>query len=368
MEIDLFEVKNNNWSTDTLLSTPGLSFYCVDQIDQMMFLNTYILKTRKLGLSEFVVVTTNFDNWLHVQYTDQQIDSFYKRLKCSYKKIIALDTLDTFDLGFSNETIKYFNKIIKPQGVYKDKTRYIQNFLSKQELHKIALSFPCFISVIPEVRKKVRKIKRYNDFKNIFLYSLDKVIPRLSGVIPKVKDVNFIGSATNSIRIDLVNKLSDTTFLITSVLSISNFPQMILDHKTNKIVELTSLERYNKLSMDKSSYRVNRYKYLYRMMRSKVLLSPPGYGELAFRHGEAMMLNRLLLCESLDSVDILYEFKHQQNCLYYNNLDELEHLLLIVLSDKKKLKEISKNRYETWKWWSFDFDELYYNITTKHFS
>lgn len=367
MEVDLFEVKSNNWSTDTLLSAPGFSFYCIEQFDQMTFLNPYILKTRKLGLSEFVVVTTNFDIWLHERYSAIEIDLFYKRLKSSYKKIIALDTFDTFDLGFSNPTISYFDKIIKPQGVYKDKTKYVHGFFSKEDINKIELSFPCFISVIPELRKRVREVKGVARLKNSVLYSLDNLFPQLNPFVYKKNDLNFIGSATNSIRIDIVNKLSSNDKMFFD-LFISNFPEFILDSETNKIVKLSSVNRYTELAIDVFSPKLNRYSYLYRMMRSKVLLSPPGYGELAFRHGEAMMLNRLLLCENLDAVNILYNFQNQENCLYYNNIDEIEDIIENIVSNKKKLNEISNNGYETWKVWVSGLDQLYYDAVIKHFS
>jgi hypothetical protein len=61
---------------------------------------------------------------------------------------------------------------------------------------------------------------------------------------------------------------------------------------------------------------VSRLRYLLELRLHQVAVAPTGYGELTYRHGEALMIGAALVCQDLSHVEMMFPFADRENVAF----------------------------------------------------
>lgn len=369
IEIHLFETKTINWSTDTLFAINDLNISVPENLASLEFnYNPYQLTLTKTA--DAAIITSNFDELLFKKHGEEFAINFYNELKAIYP-IIGFDTFDTFDLGFTNSSVNVFDIIIKTQGIYNDFNKYKESnkYFSEQTYKNLRLSFPCFVCIHPTIRNRVRKAKQMSFSLRFSLQILDNISLWVSKLIPSLKSVFFIGGLTHINRGKII---ASTNFPYDSEVSISFIPNELgFDDKQNilstdsKIQHLISILRNKGVLIN--SKRINRFYFLLKLQFHKIIWAPRGYGEITFRHGEAISNKRLLLCEDLSNVKMYFDFKHLENVVFYPEKSiDLSSQINDIIKEKSLLQSISSKGYQLWESKTTDIDNLLRETVTNH--
>jgi hypothetical protein len=290
------------WVYDLLFVSDVFDIYHLRDnfIDKVYNPNPYNLP--QLDNIDSILLTSSWANNLFKKDTNL----FEKTLKYLAKKqvkIIGLEGTATFALQMPALAFPYLSCLIKPQGVYKDKDLYNYKVgteyyganwdkkkkskefqLSNKDLDKIKLGPPCFISVHPEIRKRIRSVKHDIPYykKRIrqlayAVYSNSTVL--LQELIPAKKDIHFIGALTHYQRYELIKILNILPY--ENTLGITNIPKYIFGQPNDKR-ELSAEDRIflqNELIKESALIsKRNRLKYLTEILKHRIVAAPCGYG------------------------------------------------------------------------------------------
>ena len=257
---------------------------------------------------------------------------FMQKNKKNVKKLIFYDNSDSSgtifneflnlcDVYFKNQMLKETNKYTEPLyggRIYtdyynkkynvKDKDNFFSQKLKKKDILKIKTAWnSCF-----------------NDWSFIGGYK-QKLICKL-GFIKSLKLLNF-SNFNNKPNMDRIKKVSLRIRLNYSRNTIS-YHRKILSQKIN--IDLKKLSRYE---------------YFKEMERSKVIISPFGFGEISLRDYEGFLAGGILLKPSVKHMITWPNFYKENKTVMYTDWDfkNLSSILDLIADNYEKYIQIAQN-------------------------
>jgi hypothetical protein len=103
----------------------------------------------------------------------------------------------------------------------------------------------------------------------------------------------------------------------------------------------------------------HRIRFRWALLQHAAVLAPAGFGELTFRHGEALQAGRLLICPDLDHVETMFPFRNHANVMFCrHDLSDLADICRAIAADPGPAKKIADEGNRTWDRWVADSHEL----------
>jgi hypothetical protein len=290
---------------------------------------------------------------------------------------------------------------------------------SAGQLEKLRLAPPCFLHAHPDVRAAVRLIKP--DFTRVTA-TLRTIADRCMEAIGSAEralvrpahDMFFIGTLTSRQRYDLVMLMRELA--ISGDHRVSYVPPLIygtsivevtlpgLPHTdATRLVELEEaslriappssvapdmdmpytstmpgvpvrsdpLERQAMIDqLEKAGAygaHLNRIAFRRRILKHRAVVAPPGYGEFTFRHGEAMMSGRVLVCPDLSYVQTMFPFHDGENVVFcrpdFSDLPSVAHDLV---SNEAEYRKIATGGRAAWREWTSNWPTILESGLVEH--
>ncbi|RED99551.1 hypothetical protein [Marinoscillum furvescens] len=377
------------WAYDTALVCEQLSFKYLKFFDTLKApgqdLNPYHLEPAD-QVDIVYIASHSFRYILKTSTKNEQAVVDMIRKYCN--QVILIDGWDSFDLSVEPQTVELVDKVLKTNGVYRDMDLYnwkvgcdypgvnwTQKITPKSytysptQLNKVHLAYPCFLGILPGVRNKLRWIKTNNAIlKNSFRFTVESLFDLLrKKMLVNLKPnelLHFLGDLGHYQRYELLRLLTENNIagkygvfrVLRRIAGTPNWRDMELDE--SKYNEIVTFLQSNDLIMEKK----NRILYLLEQLNYWVSLSPTGFGELCFRHGEALSLKRLLICQDLSHVKIRFPFENGKNVIYTDpGFENLLEIVSAIQKDPEKYDPIRQSGFDAWNDWVKD----YQNVLTK---
>lgn len=306
-------------------------------------------------------------------------------LRRRFDRIVAIDHADPFLLDFTDEVIEQVEVVMKVHGVFKDpelynyavgaitpRGRWIEKLerLGKdyrpENLRKVRLAIPCFVSVAPLVRQRTRPFYGRSRVHCAAYAAADLALGRLSRPIstrrPPRLTVHFYGTLTHGQRAIAARMLRKSS--LPWVGGITQVPDCVQGYGDRiGITEFSPAERQeveNALRKDGVMVNgLNRIAYQASMWDAKVVLSIAGFGELCFRQAEAWANRRVLVCQDMSHVETLYPLKPGRNVVYCRpDLSDLVEILEDIECNFSRYAPIAEQGYRDWLEWSANVREV----------
>jgi len=136
-------------------------------------------------------------------------------------------------------------------------------------------------------------------------------------MLPQTSDAYFVGSLTNAQRLEAVERLRHGR--VRGLIGITGIPDYVFGTSLYT-APLTSRLREDfaaRLSSCGGTIgRQGRGTYLMNMRRHRAILAVTGYGELTYRHGEALQQGCTLVAQNLDHIETGFPFQHGHNVVF----------------------------------------------------
>ena len=269
------------------------------------------------------------------------IGKVLNRLRNYVNTVAGVEGYDTFALFMNPRAMEEMDVVLKAQGLYKDRELYNYecgtfygnglNWTGKHlpsgtqytagQLDKLRLSYPCFYCIIPSVRRKIRKIKPDISSLSAFIRQAGDQAVKVQRwyrnfYTRPVKGIHFLGSLTHSARVRFLKGLRENN--IPGLYGITGINPHFwggMEVFGNISREVPVLREW----LEKEGLQarlLNRMQFRNSLLHYQVVAAPNGFGELSFRHAEALEAKRLLLCQDLDHVETMFPFQNNKNAVF----------------------------------------------------
>jgi hypothetical protein len=345
---------------------------------------------------DFIFIDSSFYN-LICSYSSVRIEKLYDDLRRTtrHKLLVGVEGKDWFHLAQHPNAYRQFDIILKNGGIFKDLDMYNyengacsenRNWLDTstrrketfdvETLARLRLSYSCMIAIDRRVRRAARKILPHvSRTRAIFGYLLDLFSDVEDYFYLKVLDKQpryflfcYCG-LTHAQRIELLELLKELKYDgFQKILPLNEECLWGTAHGRNPLTEgeINKInERCARLGiMGKKLHRL-RYK---RMLRDhRVALAPVGYGEITFRHAEALSARRVLVCQDLSHVHMMFPFKDLSNVVYCkSDFSDLGTKLEWVRNHPRESDEIAEQGYRDWVSWSSSIESVLEKGVVEH--
>lgn len=388
--------RDTNWLVDTLFSVPYTTFCEINP----MQLGSKLPNPYGLEYSEepdIIVVDTSFFGWLKNTNKEHTIGTVLSSLRkmSKYKAIVGTEGTDWIHLSKSPEVYEGLDIIIKAQGIYKDADMYnyeigscstnkdwlakkypIPNRYSEETLSKLRLSFPCFLSINKRIRNKSRSLKKSISPIGKSMRKFGDIISDLEcSVLRKInsrpaKDLHFVGGLTHIQRLDMLMLLREY-FSDNNTLKITNIEEYIwgMAHGRNPTPPET-IQYLNKAVSENNLFsmkRLNRNSFKRTLFNHKIILTPTGFGELTFRHGEGWNSKRVVLSQNLSHINMMYPCVDNENVVFCkSDFSNLDRVIKQLLNDEIYRRNIADRGFQVWDEWNSGLKQVLYDGFSKH--
>jgi hypothetical protein len=354
----------------------------------------------------------------------ERIGEALRNLERRANLLVGLDA-DQFALGFPPSALERLGVVIEFDGVYRDRDLYNYfvgcrypgaNWTEKLrprparyragDLDKLRLSVPCFMRDLPVIRRAARARLSPATGANGTSMSRTQRIGRdlgeallvrafgLAGRRGRPLEVNCLVAPTHPQRIDAVRLLEGFSgrrgILVHRV---EREPDAAAEeaetgggqgdeddggpHYYMEWIEawsprLTSakLKEWRALLASAKPFArepVSRLRYLLELRLHQVAVAPTGYGELTYRHGEALMTGAALVCQDLSHVEMMFPFADRENVAFCRpDLSDLRSTVEELVRDEDQRLRIAREGRRTYKAWAARWREHLYDGIERH--
>ena len=285
-----------------------------------------------------------FDSgWVNALNTATDVNgdfiNYLSTLKASVGKLIWFDADDSSGTT-QFPVIPFVDAFVKKQ-VLKDISYYTDDSDSKKNLMVWAHPGAELIQFIPCPENQAHKIKpgwniAYNDYRNFVVHY------RLRKYLSHFTNYNIFPLRYTQVT---ANRLFDITFRGT--VKYDTYFSDIVSFQRRKVFEILNLAPYNILSGNI----VHRDRYLSELNKTKVSISPFGYGEICYRDFETFISGSLLVKPSMDHL-VTFPNLYLPNETYVPiswDLSDLRETLDKIITNYSLYKEIAINGQELYK-------------------
>ena len=379
----LLVLHHHGWFEDILFVCSDLEMYCPsnDAVGLAEVHNPYHLPvTDRLDV---VLVTTEWYLWLSRHHPDK-VDSVFSALRRASGAVVGYEGFDTFDLGFPAAGFDHLDVLIKAQGVYNDRDRY--NWRSgpmfsrdrrhqrpiapteryhDRHLQKLRLSVPCFLGVDRRVRNQVRHAKpdisgRTDLARRIGDMGLEAAVTAGMRIARPTKTVHCVGTLSHVTRLDLFRLLDRVG--VSGSRGVTGVPLNVFgtEYLDGPVPEALRTEWTRELEgLGVLTKAQSRPLYRLRMLAHRSVLAPTGYGEITFRHAEAWLSGRALVCPDVSFADTMFPFADQRNVLFCaDDWSDLPEILTALEQDENLWATVARGGRRDWQSWSADYRGL----------
>lgn len=298
-------------------------------------INIFQRFTKKLFECDTLVFESKVFKYSWGEKELQKTKDFFYFVRENVKKLIFVDLSDSSSFVI-NEALELVDNYFKNQ-IYKNKNLYFKQFYGRRIFSHFYHKKMSVIDEKPEkyltVKKKnLRKIKlSWNScFSNYSYYG--SWFQKLYKILP----LNFLLNYPIYEKTKL-SKSSDISCRMNT-----NYSKNSIAFQRKQIKKIFS-DKFN-------SSRLSRYKYYEELKKSKILISPFGYGEINLKDFEGFLYKCLVFKPNMDHLDTwpnLY-IKDQTYIDFKWNLDDVRLKIEEILSQPKKIKHITENAYENY--------------------
>jgi Glycosyl transferases group 1 len=356
----------------------------------------------------------------------ERIDEVMRNLERRADLLIGLDA-DQFALGFPPSALERLAVVIEFDGLYRDRDLYNYfvgcrypgaNWTEKlrprpsryraSELDKLRLSVPCFMRELPAVRRAARARLGGAAVANGKSMSRLERIGRDLGEALLVRafsvesgrgrplEVHCLVGPTHPQRIEAIRLLegfSGKRGIL--VYGVEDEPEAApqatgtpgAEDDDSLPSEDDDTPRYYREWIEASSpplaaaklkqWRaflasakpfarkpVSRQRYLLELRLHQVAVAPTGYGELTYRHGEALMTGAALVCQDLGHVETMFPFRDRENVAFCRpDLSDLRSAVEELLRDGDLRRRIARDGRRSYTAWAARWrEDLYLGI------
>jgi len=362
---------------DNFMVSSKVEFYYLNfSWKEIFFPNPYLLKG--IDEADFIVVDTGIIHFIERLGLEDDIQKIFSKIRVKSKNgLIGSDGADWFHLSQKPVIYNELDIILKSGGVYKDRAQYnsysgsssSNQFWSKTNvpnpmqydnsiLDKVHVSLPCFIAISPFFRRKLRKnSSKISNVSRIARNFQEQLLQIYSNQKSKHKSTNFKyhfrGTISHLQRLLLGEILNDIGIEGTYRLLFSSDEYMWgSEYGRKKIPKSYKIElKQRAIAHGFYGERINKKELVDEMLSHGIILSPNGFGELCYRHAEAWQLNRVLLCQDLSHVEMLFEIKHEKNAIFCkSDFSDLKDKIY-DLKDESYRNSIASVGNKEWKKW-----------------
>jgi hypothetical protein len=301
-----------------------------------------------------------------------------------------------------------------PGGNWTNKVERRRVLYSTSHLDRIRLSVPCFLAVDLPTRRALRRLSDRGRGKTWLRDSGDLLLGSLTHARParrRAVSTHFVGSLTHWQRLELVERLEaagrggphGVTGVPELFYGVGSFETederlgvggagwleehdvwicpreedppgasgpvaMLLNGSKVRVAQDVTEAAQRRLGARGVQVRAaGRIPYVWSVARSDVVLAPTGFGELTFRHGEALMFGRTLICQDLSHVETMFPFAHMKNAIFIRpDLADFETLLGAIDRGEIAADRIASEGRRAWRDWSGRRSSLLRDGITRH--
>jgi len=393
LSVILLEIRYQYWFYDLLFACKDLDIGAFEGAKIGIDDNPNPYQLPYFDKAEAIFISTDWVKWI-VEEKKLDIRVVINKLRKFANKIIGADGYDTFAVFMAPEAIDEMDFVLKAQGYYKD--RELHNYetgtyygrgdnwwekitkrnvtYTNQQLDKLRLSFPCTVNIHPTVRKRIRKIKPNISAFSAFLRNIGDQVSTLdikmrASLTKPSMGVHFIGSLTHFSRIRFLQVLKQSN--ISGRYGISginphfwgSFDDTDFPGRDEKEV-IQYLKEH-----DYWTKPINRFFFKRTLLNYFVVAAPNGFGELSFRHGEAMEAKRLLVCQDLHHVEMMFPFIDGHNAVFCKpDFSDFNEIIQDIFQKNnfEKYRQIAETGKREWTSWIKDIDAVLYNGATRY--
>jgi hypothetical protein len=326
--------------------------------------------------ADVVLVSAYFVRWLRWNHPDK-IGAVFDRLERVATVIAGLDGVDEFALYFPPELMERFTLVLKTNGLYKDRDLYnyrvgtlapggrwteklepLGERYSDYALSKLRLSMHLFMRVtVPALRQERRReaktmllaSRRMTTRELIARYTSDSLVDATLSHMPlglRTQQVHCVGQLSHIQRLETVQRLVD----FSGAKGITSVPKNVAG-----IGFPVPEDRHAQLERQVEPYRferLGRYRFQLSVARHKVGVAPTGYGEMTYRHGEVMRAGAALVCQSLEHVEMQFQFRDDENVVFCRPdlADLTERVRELLADDERRLRIAGAGRRYLLEW------------------
>lgn len=374
------------------------NFYSIDAARigfDLSFPNNYSLP--EIESPDIFLLDSTFYSAIE-RLNDTETGLLFERLRKLSKlgKIVVADGRDQFALNYPPKIYAHADVILKTNGVFKDKElyNYTSGALSPSKLwgqkvelkppaerysnailDKIKLSYPCMLALVPRVRAKARAVLGFTKKDRLTRYAGDMALQATTRVLNRLnlpraaKLPLFIGALNHIQRLEMIELLTQSN--VQGHYKIAGAKKNMIwgtEYGKQKLPDAVVEQIYgraNELSL--TSPKLSKAAYMLLLRKYLFILSPVGYGELCFRHGEAWQNQRVLVCQDLSHVEMMLPIVHNENALSCkSDFSDLPKLIRDAQAGKYNLRAIQAEGYNRWTSFVRDLDSVLYEGFEKH--
>jgi Glycosyl transferases group 1 len=353
----------------------------------------------------------------HPERTDQVMRDLERRANL----LVGLDA-DQFALGFPPPALERLALVIEFDGLYRDRDLYNYfvgsrypgaNWTEKvrprplryrpSDLDKLRLSVPCFMTELPVIRRAARarpsraaagNAKSMSRAKRLGRDLVEALLVRAFGLASargRPLQVHCLVGPTHPQRIEAVRLLEGFSgkrgILIDAEPGATPEPSRDADQEdtlpsgddeappyyrewieaSTPRLAAAKLKQWDALLTSAKPFvrqPVSRQRYLLDMRLHQLSVAPTGYGELTYRHGEALMTGAALVCQDLSHVEMKFPFRDRENVAFCRpDLADLRSVVEELLRDEELRRRIADEGRRSYTAWAARWrEELYLGI------
>lgn len=304
----------------------------------------FINKFSNISEGDIILIDSKYhrDLWLKKKEKIFEDFSYFRK---RYNKIIYLDTADSTG-WIEKEIFAHIDQYWKQQ-VLKNKMQYLKNMYDNR--------------IYTDYYNKKYNIRDNN------IYESDAQLDVKD--LDKIKLFWNVGLSNYSINSHIYNYAYNYlkfSFLISFKKNNLN-PYIIKDNNifcrfnSNSYNKLINFHRTKIINKINKNYKVNhnksnRWKYMNELQRSKISISPFGWGEIAYRDFETFISNTILLKPDMDHLMTWPNFflKNETYLDFSWDFENLNSKIENILINYENYKHIALNAFEIYKKYTFD--------------
>jgi hypothetical protein len=281
--------------------------------------------------------------------------------------------------------------VIKPQGLYRDRDLYNYvvgpqypgaNWTRKErpldvgyraeDLEKLRLSVPCYVTALPGVRRRVRdqlgaarrgQRRSVSGLRNAVVRSADTTLRYglgSGGQTGRGFDVHCVVGLSHVQRLECLALLGGRSGVRGIVGTQGAAPLLVSGTEYGGQELPQALARELASAADPfRRQQTSRAGFLVEMRRHRMAVAPTGYGELTFRHGEALMAGVTLVCQDLSHVEMLMPLRDRETAVFCRpDLGDLRDVVDELLSDPASCAKVATAGHRAFTRWAWDWRRL----------
>ena len=367
-----------------------------------------------------ILLCAEWCKWLDATVPDKRA-SVLRHLRRRTKVLAVIDGHDGFALAVPPDWFDNVDVVLKGQGLFRDRDLYNRKVgprhgpaspagtttprrrrYSSHQLEKLRLAPPCFLHVHPAFRAAVRRVKPGISAGAAAARSFGDRLIEMSltcqrEVTRPAMGFTFWGTLTSMDRLELLtyvrqrNLPGDYGIVAVPELIYGSHietvdssrsvdpeesemriappsPRYLREHPYTSSMEgvplrTTSADRtlvmrqLTELQVVRRP--VSRPALRRRALRHHATIAAPGYGELTFRHGEALAAGRVLVCPDLTGVETHFPFRNGENVIYCRpDFRDLDTIAEELVRDEQWARRVAERGLSSWRQWSREWRDI----------